>query len=111
MSSRAVYGPLSFYVRGEFQHAPDGPARPFAAQQRIALADGIAFLPPSGIAAVNGTRFVEAYGSIQLGGWQLAFGKQSLWWSPDRFGAFMFSNNAEAPLLARLSRTSPLALP
>ena len=41
-------------------------------------------------------------------GWNLAFGKQSLWWGPDEGGALIFSDNAEPIYMFRASRIEPV---
>jgi hypothetical protein len=110
-AAQAVFDRWSFYVRGEFQHSPARPQPPAAATAAFASDIGVPVFPVGSVGTLDRMRFVEAYGAYQAGGWQIAIGKQNLWWSPARFGAFMFSNNAEAPLMLRISRTSPLVLP
>jgi membrane-associated phospholipid phosphatase len=109
-TSRAVAGPLAFYVRGEYQHAPGIPEYPAAVQNAIAAAD---FSPVANATPRPADDFtlLESYLAIAAKGFQVSFGKQSLWWAPDQGGSFVFSNNAEPIWMLRLNRTTPLELP
>ncbi len=115
-SSSASAGPLGFYVRGEFDHAPSGPGVTQAVQNAIQVADsktigGVPiFQPATAIAAFNRPQVVEAYVSLNVKGWQASFGKQSLWTGPTR-DPFMFTNNAEPLWMLRIDQTSPRKLP
>jgi len=54
---------------------------------------------------------LDTYVAANVAGWNLAFGKQSLWWAPNQGGALLFSNNAEPIYMARVSRIAPFQLP
>jgi membrane-associated phospholipid phosphatase len=120
-SARAEAGPLAFYVRGEYQHAPSGPVLPEAARQTIAAIDLTPFVPPGspspsvppGIPSLTIDRFrlLDAYVAINIENWQLSLGKQSLWWGPGLGGPMMFSDNAEPINMLRFNRVAPLKLP
>jgi Capsule assembly protein Wzi len=43
--------------------------------------------------------------------WNLAFGKQSLWWGPGDGSALLFTNNTEPIYTVRASRIAPFRLP
>ena len=47
-TSHAEAGPLAFYVRGEYQHAPSGPAYPLSVRSAIAAMDGTGSVPHPG---------------------------------------------------------------
>lgn len=112
ISAHAVAGPLSFYVRAEYQHAPSIPALSASAAQTIQNADGLPSAPPeSPMAAVNHLELLEGYVGMQLNHWQFSFGKQALWWGPDESGPTLFSTNAAPILMFRINRVTPFKLP
>jgi len=111
-SSHAEAGPLAFYVRGEYQHAPSAPALPDAARQTIAAVDSLRSVPPAtAVLTQNQFRLLDAYVALNLHNWQVSAGKQSLWWGPGLGGAMMFSNNAEPINMIRFDRVAPVELP
>ncbi len=112
VSGRAVAGPLSFYVRGEYQHAPSISALPVSATQTIQAVDGLPVAPPnSPVGAVNHLNLLEGYVGVQLNNWQFTFGKQALWWGADASGSMLFSTNAAPILMLRINRVAPFKLP
>jgi len=111
-SAWAVSGPWVGYVRGEYQHAPAGPALPDSAREFIGSVDNIPGPPPSSpYPGVDRLKLLDAYVGLNVQGWQLSFGKQSLWWGPVQGGPMMFSDNAEPLNMFRVNRVSPFKLP
>jgi membrane-associated phospholipid phosphatase len=120
-SGWASYGPLTVYVRGEFQHSPSAPALPLTARDAISQADFSRIgLPASTILPVppdtpilpfNQGRFLDTYVALNLSDWQLSYGNQSLWWGPSQGGPMMFSDNAAPIRMFRLNRVVPFTLP
>ena len=111
-SGHAVVGPLSFYVRTEYQHAASLAGLPLAAAQTISAVDAIPSVPPTTpTAAVNRMDLVEGYVGMQLDNWEISFGKQSLWWGADKSGPMLFSTNAEPILMLQINRVKPFHLP
>ena len=111
-SAWTASGPWVGYVRAEYQHAPAGPALPDSAREFIFSVDNIPGLPPATpYASVDRLRLLDAYVGFNVHGWQLSFGKQSLWWSPAQGGPMMFSDNAEPLTMFRINRVSPFKLP
>lgn len=110
-SGYAVAGRFAIYSRGEFQHAAAAPGYPLSARQAIASADVNPLQAAAPFAGKDQFRLLDAYAEANLAGWNLAFGKQSLWWAPNHGGAFLFSNNAEPNYMARVSRIAPFELP
>lgn len=110
--SHAVAGPLSFYLRTEYQHAPSIPGLSATMAAAIQGEDG---LPSPPIAtptpAVNRVDLLEGYLGMQLNNWQFTFGKQELWWGEDASGPMLFSTNAEPILMLQVNRVSPFKLP
>src|SRR6185312_11710635 len=92
-SARATSGPLFFYFRGEFQHAPASP--PFS-QPTVALISKLELNPPNQtlLSPVDSFHPLDAYLGLAFAGQQLSLGQQSLSWGPGT-SPFMLSNNAE----------------
>lgn len=110
-TGRGDAGRFTFYLRGEYQHAPGIPAFSDAARSVIAAADGTPVQPARAIPDRNQFRLLEAYVSTSLAGMQFTLGKQSLWWGPGESGAMILSNNAEPLYMLRIGRVSPFQLP
>ena len=111
-TSHAVAGPFLFYVRGEYQHSPSVAALPLQARQVIQAVDFLPSAPPgTPVPAVNQMDLLEAYAGLQLGDWQITFGKQELWWGADASGPMMFSTNAPPFMMLQFTRVKPITLP
>ena len=110
-SGYGTAGRFTLYIRGEFQHAPAAPAYSDAVQQAIAVMDQNPVQPALPFASVNQFRLLDSYFAATVGDWDLAFGKQSLWWGPGDGGALLFSDNAEPIYMFRASRIAPLEIP
>lgn len=105
-------GPFVGYVRGEYQHAPSSPALPNSALQAIADEEEVPTPPPSTPTATRDQfDMVDGYLGMQVGHWQVTFGKQEQWWGPDAGGPMLFSTNAEPIEMLQINRTTPLTLP
>ena len=110
MSAHAEAGPLSFYVRTEYQHAPAIPAYGLATQQAIANAD--ATTPVSNATgAVNRFQIVDASVALTVNNVQFSFGKQSIWLGPGRSGSLLLSNNADSIMMMKIESVSPFKIP
>jgi len=111
VSTRAETGPLAWYFRGEYQYSNGmAPYTPYQSQQ-IA---NFNFLPVNSVPTFpqqSQFRTIEAYVALDVHNWQLSFGQQSLYWSPDFGGSLMLSNNGQAGIMLRLARTVPYELP
>jgi hypothetical protein len=110
-SGYGTAGRFTLYVRGEFQHAPSAPAYSLAARQAIATADENPLQPATPFSTVNQFRLLDTYIAANADGWDLTFGKQSLWWGPGQGGSLLFSDNAEPIYMFRASRIAPFSLP
>jgi hypothetical protein len=110
-SGYAAAGRFVIYTREEFQHAPSAAAYPLAARQVIATADSNPLQPATSFRGVDQFRLLDTYAAANVSGWDLTFGKQSLWWAPNRGGALLFSDHAEPIYMARVSRMAPFELP
>lgn len=111
ITARATAGPLAFFVRGEYQHAPSIPAPSGQVEQVIANVDGTPLQALGVTPRIDRFRFLEAYVALQLSNFEISFGQQSLWWGPGNGGPMLFSDNAEPIPMVRISRTEPRRLP
>lgn len=112
LSGHAVAGPLSVYVRGEFQHAPSVAALSAPSASVIQAVDGLPSTPPTTpFPAINRFDLLEGYVGMQLNNWQFTFGKQSLWWGEDASGPMLFSTNSAPILMLQINRVRPIELP
>jgi hypothetical protein len=110
-TSSASAGPLGFYVRGEFEHAPSAPGVSQAIQDALQLTDLKPLIQPaSPIQAFNQFRLLDTYVMLNLKGWQTSFGKQTLWLGPTR-DPFLWSSNAEPIYMFRIDQATPKKLP
>lgn len=110
-SGYATAGRFTLYVRGEYQHAPSAPGYSLPVRQAIATMDQNPVVPPTPVPTTNQFRLLDTYVSANVANWNLAFGKQSLWWGPGDGGALLFSDNAEPIYMFRASRITPFRLP
>jgi membrane-associated phospholipid phosphatase len=109
-SSHAVAGPLSFTIRGEYQHAPAVISDAPGVLQATATADGTLPLA-NGTAPVNRFTVLESTIGLTFKTVQLSFGQQSLWLGPSEAGSFLFSNNAQPVTMLRIDSVSPYRIP
>ncbi len=111
-SVSADAGPLTFYLRAEYQHAPSAPALTGAQRDLISLTD---FLPlsdvPAGpVAGINRPELLDAYAAVNLGNWQLSVGRQTLSWGPSP-DPMLWSDNITPLGMIRLVDPEPFHLP
>jgi hypothetical protein len=111
LSGYATSGRFTMYVRGEYQHAPSAPAYSLPVRQAIATMDINPLLPPTPVPTTNQFRLLDTYIAANVANWNLAFGKQSLWWGPGDGGALLFSDNAEPIYMFRVSRITAITIP
>ena len=110
LSAHAVAGPFSFYVRGEYQHAPTSPSYPLVAQQAIANAD-LTIPVSNATPALSRFRLLDGSVALTLHNTQISFGKQSVWLGPGEAGSLLFSNNAESIVMLKIESASPYHIP
>jgi hypothetical protein len=111
LSARAEAGPLAFYVRGEYQHAPSAAAYPANVRTAISVMDSNPVAPAIPVAAHDDFRLLEAYVALNIKNNEFTFGRQNLWWGPGQGSALMFSDNAEPFYMLRWNHVSPSPLP
>jgi membrane-associated phospholipid phosphatase len=112
-SFSAAAGPLTIYVRAEYQHAPSAPALTSNAVNVISVADMVpqSEVHTGPVMPVNRVQLMDAYVGVNLGNWQLTLGKQSLSWTPAPDGSMIWSDNAQPVNMVRLVNPEPLHLP
>jgi hypothetical protein len=110
-TSNAAAGPFMLYVRGEYQYGSSSQDYTQQQSQDIATSDGLPLNSVPTFGRTSRLRSVEAYAGLNLSGWQVTFGQQSLWWGVNRSTSLLLSNNAEAMPMLRVERVSPLKLP
>jgi len=106
----AEAGPLSFYVRAEYQHAPAMPSYSPQVQNAVAAAN---FVPPlpNGTPTANQLELLDSMASININNLQVSFGMQSVWLGPGQSGALLMSNNAAPFPMVRLDDVVPHNIP
>src|SRR5258705_1871596 len=111
-SFSANAGPLTLYVRAEYQHAPSAPAPSSTVVNAISAADLVPLseVPGGPIMPVNRLQLLDAYVGVNLSNWQLTLGKQSLSWTPGPGGSMIWSDNIDPVNMVRLLQSQPVAL-
>ncbi len=99
------------YLRGEYQHSPAAPAISSQVATAIAAMDGNPVFPPGPIPERNQARLLDAYVGLNLANWQVSYGQESEWWSPNESGPLLFSDNAFPVRMFHINRVSPFHLP
>ena len=125
VTAHAEFGPLSFYIRGEYQHAPAIASDPAGVLQATAAADLLCIVPNAGpgcptvpVSQLNNAtaqvdRFVllDSAVTLNIHNVQFSFGKQSEWLGPSETGPLLLSNNAAPILMFRVDNVSPFDFP
>jgi membrane-associated phospholipid phosphatase len=112
-SFSAAAGPLTIYVRAEYQHAPSAPALSSTALSAVATAD---LEPPSAVPSgpimpTNRVQLLDSYVGVNLGNLQLTLGPQSLSWTSAPDGSMIWSDNIAPVNMVRIVNPEPLRLP
>jgi hypothetical protein len=117
-STLGEYGRFSLYIRGEYQHAPQGAGYTFSLAQYLSeITDAIPYaggslhqvtIPQGPVAGANPFRLQEASLSFHIAGHEISGGKTDAWLGPAQGGALAWSNNAEDIYSFRVNRVEPL---
>lgn len=105
------WGRFTVYARGEYQHSPAGPGYSQGVQDLIGQLDGTPAGPAHPLPEINRFTLLDTYALTKIANWDLSFGKQSLWWGPNRGGSLLLSDNAEPICMFRVARDVPFTLP
>ena len=108
----ASAGPLTIYLRAEYQHAPAAPGYSDTVRNFISRADQVPLseVPAGGAASTNQAQLLDAYAAVDVHNFQLAVGRQSLSWAPGP-DSMMWSDNIEPVTMIRLVNPEPFLLP
>jgi membrane-associated phospholipid phosphatase len=110
-SFSASAGPLTLYIRAEYQHAPSAPAPSEAVVNFIAARDLVPAPPQIPVAGIDRLRLLDTYVGVNLDNWQITVGKQSLSWGPGPGGSLIWSDNIEPVNMVRIVNPEPIELP
>ena len=110
-SASAVAGPLSFSVRGEYQHAPGMISDAASVLEAIAVEDGVVTPLPNGSPTIDQFRLIEGSIGLTLNNVKLSFGRQNLWLGPGESGALLMSDNAQPVTMLEIDNVSPFEIP
>jgi hypothetical protein len=110
-SFSAAAGPVTFYIRAEFQHAPSAPAFSADARNFIGAIDQVPVPPDTPIAAINRPELLDTYLGVNLGNFEIVLGRQSLSWGPGPGGSLLWSDNIEPVDMVQLVNPEPFRLP
>jgi len=108
----ASAGPLTIYVRAEYQHAPAVAAYSDTQRSAIAQADGVPLseVQSGAVTTTNQAQLLDAYAAVDFHNFQLAVGRQSLSWAPGP-DSMMWNDNIEPVNMIRLVNPEPFLLP
>ena len=113
-------GPVSVYVRGEYQHSPRYTGYTFAQANALSILDEIPYsgsnrpqatIPEGILPSQNNFRILEANLSAHVYGHEISLGKSDGWLGPGLGGAMQWSNNSEGIYSFRINRVEPLRIP
>jgi membrane-associated phospholipid phosphatase len=107
----ASAGPLTLYVRAEYQHAPSAPAPSTAVINIIAQRDAVPAPPDVAVAEINRPELLDAYLAVKVRNWQISIGRQGLDWGPGSAGALLWNNNVQPVNMVRIVNPEPIELP
>lgn len=110
-SFSAAAGPMTLYVRTEYQHAPSAPALPPAAVAVIAERDAVPAPPDVPVPSVDQIALLDAYVGVNLDNWEISLGRQSIDWGPGEGGSLIWSDNIQPMNMARIVNPEPFELP
>ena len=106
----AETGPMSFFLRGEYQYAPAMPSYPASVLAATAAADET---PPlaNGTAAFNRFQLLDSMASFNINNVQISLGNQSVWLGSGESGPLLMSNNAAPFPMVKIDDTLPHEIP
>jgi hypothetical protein len=111
ITADAEAGPISFYFRGEYQHAPAMPSYPAAVLAIVAVADGKNPPLANGMVEVNRFQPLDSAISININNLQISVGNQSQWLGPGEAGPLLMSNNAPPFPTLKIDDIAPHHIP
>jgi hypothetical protein len=110
-SAFGTWGRLSGYFRGEYQNMGGQTSYDESVRNLIGVIDGVPAQPTPQTLPTGRFDPLEMYIGVNVPGFDITLGKQSLSWGPGENSTFQFSNNAEPMYALRLAQRTPLVLP
>jgi hypothetical protein len=110
-SAFGTWGRLSGYFRGEYQNIGGQTSYDESVRNLIGVIDGVPARPTPQTLPTSRFDPLEMYIGVNVPGFDITLGKQSLSWGPGENSTFQFSNNAEPMYALRLAQRTPLVLP
>ena len=112
ISAQAVRGRFFAYIRGEYQYSPAYAGLTPAQQLQVDQLDGTPSAPNSqATGTVNRFDLLDTYVGMRVGIFDIAAGKQSLWWGPGTMGGMLFSDNSDPVPMLKVNQVEPIVLP
>jgi membrane-associated phospholipid phosphatase len=110
LTADAEAGPVSFYFRGEYQHAPAMPSYSLSTLSAIGAADNT---PPlaNGTTEANQFALLDSMASVNVDNLQVSFGTQSVWLGPGESGSLLMSNSAAPFPMLKIDDVMPHEVP
>jgi hypothetical protein len=109
-SADAEAGPVSVYLRGEYQHSPAMPSELTQTLAATAAADLTAPLA-NGAATTSQFELLDGMASVNLNNVQISFGIQNVWLGPGESGALLMSDNAAPFPMLKIDDAVPHEFP
>jgi hypothetical protein len=106
----AETGPMSFFLRGEYQYAPAMPSYPGSVLSATAAADATPVIA-NGTAAFNRFQLLDSMASFNINNVQISVGNQSQWWGPGESGPLLLSDNAAPFPMVKIDDVEPHEIP
>jgi membrane-associated phospholipid phosphatase len=110
-SVSAAEGPITVYIRAEYQHAPSAPPLPTAALDFIGAKDDVPVPPDTSTPAVNQPQVLDAYVAWDWHNFEVAVGRQSMSWGPGPGGSMIWSDNIVPVDMVHVINPEPFRLP
>ncbi len=110
LTADAEAGPVSIYLRGEYQHSP---AMPSESTQTLAATAAADFTPPlaDGTGKVSQVELLDSMASVNINNVEVSFGVQSVWLGPGESGSLLLSNNAAPFPMLKIDDVAPHRIP
>jgi hypothetical protein len=110
LTADAEAGPVSIYLRGEYQHSP---AMPSESTQTLAATAAADFTPPlaDGMGKVSQVELLDSMASVNINNVEISFGVQSVWLGPGESGSLLLSNNAAPFPMLKIDDVAPHKIP
>lgn len=107
----AETGPMSFFLRGEYQYAPSMPSYSASVLAATAAADETPAVLGNGTAAFSRFQLLDSMASFNLNNVQISVGRQSSWLGPGESGPMLLGDNAAPFPMVKIDDVQPHDIP